>query len=164
LDLELGRVERHGRPLALILMEVDDLAELGEHIGSLSKGYVLSEVGSVLRSTLRINDVGCRYGPEQVAALLPEATETQALAVANKIRSLVAQRAFGGRRPDGGFNLTISQGIALVTRDRVPTRTDLLKSAEQVLAEARANGVDQVKVAQPQRDEPVESQIEQRAS
>ncbi|HEY8172780.1 MAG TPA: diguanylate cyclase, partial [Dehalococcoidia bacterium] len=72
LELEFARSKRHAHALSLILIEVDDITTLGESVGSLSKGYLMSEVSAILRGTLRANDTGCRYTNEVLALLLPE--------------------------------------------------------------------------------------------
>ncbi len=54
--LEYKRSERYSRALSLLLLEVDDLVALGENVGKLSKGYLLSEIGAILRTSLRVND------------------------------------------------------------------------------------------------------------
>lgn len=147
LQLEFERSQRHGRSCALLLIEIDDLAELGEHIGAMSKGYILSEVGGVLRRMLRINDLGCRYAPDRLAALLPETNAAQARSVANKIRAMVAEHEFGGKRADGGFQLTVSHGIAVAPGTSISSHKDLLRAAEGALAEAKLAGFDKVRIA-----------------
>jgi diguanylate cyclase (GGDEF)-like protein len=147
--LEFKRAERHGRPLTLLLLEIDDLAELGEHIGAMSKGYLLSEVGAVLRTMLRINDAGCRYSTDALAVLMPETDEDQARMVAQKVNGLIERHEFMGKRSDGGFKLTVSQGAAVVPSAAITTHQELLKTAEGALAHARSSGFGQVHIVPP---------------
>jgi diguanylate cyclase (GGDEF)-like protein len=151
-NIEFKRAERHGRPLALLLVEIDDLAEMGERVGSLSKGYLLSEVASVLRTALRINDIGCRYAEASLAALLPETDADGAVVVANKIRAQLADREFLGRRTGAGFKLTVSQGAAAVPARNITSREEFLKAAETALVEAKTSGADQVRTCVPPPD------------
>ena len=53
LKAEFERSRRHGRPLSLLLMEMDDLNVLGERAGRLGRGYLLSQVSDALRGNMR---------------------------------------------------------------------------------------------------------------
>jgi diguanylate cyclase (GGDEF)-like protein len=141
---EYKRAERYKRPFVVILVEVDDLTELGEQVGKLSKGYVLSEVGAILRTMLRASDLGCRYAPDTLALLLPETEVSEARVVADRIRGLVAAHDFLGHRTSEAVKLTVSQGIAVAPDAAFTSHMDLLRAAEAALATARTLGYDRV--------------------
>jgi len=143
---EFKRAERYGHPLSLLLIELDDLPELGAQSSKLSKNYLLSEIGSILRSRLRAHDIGCRYGAATLAVLLPETNATQACAVAGKVRSLLATREFFGRRFGATIGLSVSQGIAVAPVKAVNSPELLVRAAEEALRDARAAGCDQVRL------------------
>lgn len=149
LHLEFERMRRYERPLSLLLIEVDNLVELGENVAKLSKGYVLSELGGLLRQLLRANDQGCRFGTETLAILLPETTSDEARAVAQRVRELVDRHEFLGARFGGGIRLTISQGIATTPASDIQAEHDFTRAAEIALADARSSGLDQVRLHQP---------------
>jgi diguanylate cyclase (GGDEF)-like protein len=148
-QLEFRRAERYRRPVALLLIEVDDLAELGERVGKLNRGYLLSEVAAILRTMLRANDLGCRYTNDTLAALLPETDGPQSLIVADRVRTLVAEHDFLGQKHTKGLRITVSQGVAVVPSARIATRQEFLKAAEGALATARTSGRDQVQLHAP---------------
>jgi diguanylate cyclase (GGDEF)-like protein len=143
--LEFERYRRHKRPMSLLILEVDDIAELGEHVGSLGKGFLLAEVSAILKHALRTIDLGCRYTNDSLAMLLPETDADKATIVAGKIQAAVSQHEFLGQRQDGKLKLSVSQGIA-VAGPSFESHIDLMKTAEQALYEARARGFDQVKI------------------
>jgi diguanylate cyclase (GGDEF)-like protein len=153
LKLEFERARRHTRGLSLIVVEIDDIAELGERVGSLSKSFVLSEVSAILRTQLRANDAGCRYTNESLALLLPETGEAQAVAVAQKLQALVAGHKFLGQLA-GGVELTVSQGIATMVPG-MERGERLQRAAEAALATARSAGFNRIEVfrAAPGADE-----------
>jgi len=150
--LELERSRRHGRDFSLLLMEIDDIADLGEAFGRLGKGYLVSELAGVLKHTLRVNDIGCRYTADQLALLLPETNAGQALAVAGTVRKAVAAHPFMDGVQHDGLRLTVSQGIAAMG-PWVAKHTDILRATEQALVDARLAGFDQVMVYEPVPDE-----------
>jgi len=144
--LEFERRRRHGREFALLLLEIDDIAELGEHVGALNKGFLIAEVSAILKHILRTNDLGCRYTHDSLAMLLPETNETQARVVAEKVRLAVGRHDFL-QQVDRmkTVRVTVCQGIALAS-PAMESHIDLVKAAEQALAEARAAGFDQVRI------------------
>jgi diguanylate cyclase len=156
LRLEFERYRRHKRQMSLLILEIDDIAELGEHVGSLGKGFLLAEVSAILKHALRTIDLGCRYTNDSLAMLLPETDAAKAAIVAGKIQAAVAQHEFLGQRDDGKLKLTVSQGVA-VAGPAFATHTELMKAAEQALYEARARGFDQaqiLEVANPSTETP----------
>lgn len=145
--LEFERATRHGRPLALLLIEIDDVDGAGERMGALTSNYLLSEVGAFLRTLLRINDIGSRYTPSTLAVLLPETNAQQAAVVCERLRKVVAEREFLPQRADSELQVTISQGIAVVPSADIASAAEFLRAGERALGQARASGVDQVVVA-----------------
>ena len=154
--LEFERYRRHKHSVALLILEVDDIAELGEHVGSLGKGFLLAEVSAILKHALRTIDLGCRYTNDSLAMLLPETDAEKAAIVAGKIQAAVSQHEFLGQRQDGRLKLSVSQGIA-VAGPNFQTHTDLMKTAEQALYEARVRGFDQVQIVDAPHAAPSES-------
>lgn len=147
--LEFERFRRHKRESSFLILEIDDIAELSDHLGQLGKGFLLAEVSTIIKHALRNIDLGCRYTNDTLAVLLPETDAAQARIVAGKIRAAVSKREFLGQHQDGKLKLTVSQGIA-VAGPAAKSHVDLMRAAEQALAEARAAGYDQVKVAEAQ--------------
>jgi len=144
LDLEWKRAQRFGRPLSLLLVQLDDPE--GARSTKLSKNYLLSEVAAIVRANVRAHDIGCRYDAEALAVLLPETNGTQACVVAGKIRSQLTTHEFFGRRFGAALGLTLSQGIAAGPSSSVDTPEMLLEAAESALLDARAGGADQVRL------------------
>jgi diguanylate cyclase (GGDEF)-like protein len=140
--LEFERARRYKRPLALLLIEVDDMQALGERVGRLGRGYLMSQVSEILRSRLRVNDVGGRYAPETLSLLLPDAAQAQALAVAEKIRGQVQVNSFMSEPYDTPMRLTLSIGVALAQHEEITSYGELEKAAEHALSAAKLAGFD----------------------
>jgi diguanylate cyclase (GGDEF)-like protein len=145
--VEYERFRRHQRPVALLLLEIDEIAELGEHVGSLGKGFLLAEVSAILKHALRTIDIGCRYTNDSLAMLLPDTDGAKAKVVAERVRAAAAEHEFLGQHEKGKLRLTVSQGIA-VAGPGTSAHTNLLRAAERALYEARAAGFDQVKLVE----------------
>ena len=135
-----------------VALEIDDIAELGDHVGSLNKGFLVAEVSAILKHILRTNDLGCRYTHDSLAMLLPETNAIQARIVSEKVRLAVGEHDFLQQMDRGnGVRVTVCQGIALASAS-MQSHVDLVKAAEQALAEARAAGFDEVRIVEAAPD------------
>ncbi|HYM16101.1 MAG TPA: GGDEF domain-containing protein [Dehalococcoidia bacterium] len=151
LALEYERAMRYNRPLALLLIEIDDAETLGEPARKLSKSYLLAEVAALVRAELRANDLGGRYMPDVLAVLLPETSPRLAQGVAERVRSLLSTREFFGRRFGVEIGLTISQGIAMAPAEGVDGADALVRAAQAALQMARSAGTGQIHMYEPPR-------------
>jgi diguanylate cyclase (GGDEF)-like protein len=143
--IELERFRRHRHPAAILLVEIDEIAQIGGRIGALSKGLLTAELSAILKRILRSIDLGCRYTDDTLAVLLPETNREQASVVAGRVREAVAKCEYL-RAEDGRPGWTVAQGIAMFEL-AAGTNRGCLRAAEQALAEARAAGFDQVRIA-----------------
>jgi diguanylate cyclase (GGDEF)-like protein len=87
LESELERTRRHGRPLALVLCDVDNLKHINDTQGHPGGDRALCEVARGLRECLRAGDTAFRIGGDEFALLLPETTAEQAAIVAARVGS-----------------------------------------------------------------------------
>ena len=143
--IEFERFRRHRRPAAILLVEIDEIAQIAERIGALNKGLLIAELGAILKRILRSIDLGCRYTDNTLAVLLLETNREQATLVAGRVREAVAKCEFF-RGEDGRPGWTVAQGVAIFELS-AGTNHDCLRAGEQALAEARADGFDQIQIA-----------------
>jgi diguanylate cyclase (GGDEF)-like protein len=87
LESELEVTRRHGRPLALVLCDVDHLKHINDTQGHPGGDRALCEIGRLLRGCLRAGDTAFRIGGDEFAVLLPGTTAEQAAVVAARIAS-----------------------------------------------------------------------------
>jgi diguanylate cyclase (GGDEF)-like protein len=85
LDAEVNRSRRYDRPLALVIFDLDELKTVNDTRGHAAGDEALQGVGDSLRATIRGGDNAFRIGGDEFAVLLPEATEQEAVAVAQRI-------------------------------------------------------------------------------
>ena len=83
---EIARWERYRRPLALLLLDLDNFTALNQSYGRDVGDEVLKHVGTVLNQTVRSLDLVVRYGGQEFAILLPETNEMGSLIVADRMR------------------------------------------------------------------------------
>ncbi len=121
---EIRRAERYGRPLSLLLMDVDNFKSYNDAHGHLQGDKLLREIAIVLQSQFRTSDLLARFGGDEFIAVLAETGLDQAKAVANKIEKTVAARF-------DREGLGISIGIAVLKVGMTPTA--LLAEADKEL-------------------------------
>jgi len=104
LEAEMGRARRQGRPLALLLVDVDDFKRYNDRYGHLAGDAALARVAACLRRACRRDtDTAFRYGGDEFVVLLPEADEGAAAGVVRRVRTLLDEE---------GIALTVSVGAA----------------------------------------------------
>jgi diguanylate cyclase (GGDEF)-like protein len=145
-ELELGRNRRAPRPTALILVDADHFKAINDRHGHAGGDAVLRQLGQTLAATFRQVDVVARVGGEEFAVLLPSSDLEGALAVAERLRALVAASPvpFEGTR----IPCTISAGVAVCDGEKLGLEA-LMKRADQALYAAKASGRDRVESWHP---------------
>ncbi len=133
LTADSERARRHGRPLSLVLFDLDHFKRVNDRHGHLVGDGVLVELTRRLRPLARAEDTLARVGGEEFAWLLPETDVANALHAAERARRRVA----GSPYPPVGA-LTISAGVAQL--EPAMATTDLFRAADSALYAAKARG------------------------
>ena len=142
--LEWRRASRHDQPLSLIMIDIDHFKSYNDHYGHLQGDECLRQVAQTLAETVsRTADLVARYGGEEFAILLPGSDITGALALADKIRTVIGQQAIPHAYSDAAPCVTLSLGVASVRptmsrRDRDAPAAPPATPGESGLALARA--------------------------
>ncbi len=136
-QLEFQRVRRNRRPVALLLVEIDNIQQFAPDTDPL-----LAELSALLKRTLRSIDIGGRYTNDALAVLLVETNAEQALIAAGRVQDAVAES--GSRRDPGDAPAwTVAQGIADLEPQFVSYRA-WLGAAEAALFAARGAGLNEI--------------------
>jgi diguanylate cyclase (GGDEF)-like protein len=88
-DQERSRAERHGYPLALMMMDLDGLKNVNDSYGHAAGDEVLRQVAHIVRSQLRTGDTLIRYAGDEFAAMLHRATPEVILDLKLRVQSAV---------------------------------------------------------------------------
>ena len=134
-ERELERCRRHGRTMALLLIDLDHFKTINDTYGHQMGDQVLVDFVQRTQSQLRAHDHIGRYGGEEFLVLLPETTLKTAIVVAERIRADVAA-------PRAGMPAyTISTGIAWSEEVRANDTVDtLIARADKSMYNAKASG------------------------
>lgn len=150
LSEELDRARRYGRPLSLVMADLDHFKTYNDTYGHPRGDEVLMAVAHTLRQASRTSDLVARYGGEEFTMVLPETTMEDARVVAERARQCVA--ALELHDPDTSMvpGVTLSLGIASYYRGC--SQEELIATADAALYQAKRAGRNQVKTAAVQPD------------
>ena len=137
LQREFHRFLRYGRPLLLVMFDIDLFKNVNDTYGHLAGDRVLSELGRLIGGAVRAEDTFCRYGGEEFALLLPEMALADGIRFAERLRADVeaARFEFDGMT----IPVTISGGVAGASSD-MPGPDRFVAAADELLYAAKRNG------------------------
>ncbi|WP_306212505.1 GGDEF domain-containing protein [Actinoplanes sp. RD1] len=147
LRTEHARHQRSGRPVGLLLLDVDHFKAVNDAYGHHGGDQVLIEVASRLRGLVRPGDIVARYGGEEFAVVLPGAGLDETAMVGERVRRGIAAApiAVGA---DNHHQVTVSVGVAGMPRPCTDIDA-LVHAADHALYAAKEGGRDQVAAAGP---------------
>lgn len=148
LATEIARATRDGKPLTLMLADLDHFKRINDGHGHIAGDHVLRTVAAEVSATLRRTDHVCRYGGEEFALILPDCDERLARDVAERIRFRIAELII---QSDTGVALpiTLSVGCAswLAPKETAAgVGAALLAAADRALYQAKQEGRNRVRL------------------
>ncbi|HTG00386.1 MAG TPA: sensor domain-containing diguanylate cyclase [Nitrospirota bacterium] len=142
LHQEMTRRRRNGRPLALLMIDIDHFKQLNDTYGHQAGDTVLRDLAAVITKQTRGNDIDicCRYGGEEFMVIMPELDLSQALIVAERLRKAVEAAPFRIRTVGSEIQLTVSLGVACIKSGVETTIDQFIKEADDALYVSKRNG------------------------
>ncbi|MDH2435990.1 diguanylate cyclase [Pokkaliibacter sp. MBI-7] len=134
-----------GKPVAMLMMDLDHFKYINDHFGHRSGDLVLIEFARLVDGQLRKGDLFGRLGGEEFAVMLPGISREGAAMVAERLRSMVAEHRFAG--VDGKLlKATVSIGVGYLPAKQHIERERLLVRADEALYLAKNRGRNQVQI------------------
>src|SRR5437867_2160351 len=140
---EFERAKRYGRPLSLMMIDIDDFKQVNDQYGHHWGDAVLREIARILKEKTRKSDILVRYGGDEFTLMLPEASIAVALQTADKLRTEIKAAIF---RPDSGpsFSVTVSVGVSSTLAGNYEDGAAFLHDADAALYRAKRKGKNRV--------------------
>jgi diguanylate cyclase (GGDEF)-like protein len=135
---ELVRAQRSGSPVSLLMIDLDDFKLVNDTFGHLFGDRVLVWAAELIRSSLRLSDVPARYGGDEFAVVLPDTDAVAAAAVAERILTAFAERAYESKTR-GPVPVAASIGQATFPVD-ARTGPELIAAADGAMYRAKGAG------------------------
>jgi diguanylate cyclase (GGDEF)-like protein len=142
-EQEWNHATRTGKPLALLLADVDFFKKFNDTYGHQKGDDCLRMVASTIREAARRKvDMVARYGGEEFALLLPDTAPVSALLVAGRVlETLRGKRVPHEAAPAG--HVTMSIGVCATVPQADQSPSDLVRTADRALYDAKAKGRNQ---------------------
>lgn len=138
-DVLRGKIiacEKKNNPLSLIFLDIDYFKHYNDLYGHQGGDEVLKTIGSLLKNSVRKEDIVARYGGEEFAIILPNTSEEDAIMIAENIRHKVEVTYFKGEENQPNGKLTVSIGISIYP-EKAKNDVELIKSADDALYRAK---------------------------
>ncbi|RMH57067.1 MAG: GGDEF domain-containing protein [Candidatus Hydrogenedentota bacterium] len=140
LDWEIKRAIRYGKPLSVLLLDVDHFKSINDSYGHVVGDDVLRRMGGILKENFSEPYFVGRYGGEEFLVLMPNHDTKEAKDRAEAFRRRVEETTFGEK-----IKITISGGIATCPKD-AKTDKKLLKMADRALYCAKESGRNRIEI------------------
>jgi diguanylate cyclase (GGDEF)-like protein len=140
---EFERSKRHRFPMSFLMIDIDNFKEYNDRHGHQAGDLALEITAQCLKSALRSADVASRYGGEEFSILLPQTSATEALVIAERIRSRVEKSSYphGDSQPHG--SITVSIGVSAFG-PKLETPSAIIGAADHALYVAKSRGKNRV--------------------
>jgi diguanylate cyclase (GGDEF)-like protein/PAS domain S-box-containing protein len=155
LAAEVGRAQRHGRPLALVVLDVDHFKEINDRFGHQVGDRVLVEFARRLSALARAGEEVARVGGEEFAWILPETDGAGAQVAAERARRRIAAEPF-----PGVGRVTVSGGLCDL--DQASGSTELFRLADVALYWAKGQGRNRIVRYSPEVSEVLSAEERER--
>lgn len=143
---EFARAKINNEKMSVLIMDLDHFKLINDTYGHAAGDEVIREFGNIIRNSFRKTDIAGRIGGEEFAVVLMGASLEEARKVAEKFRETVANRKviYGEQE----ISSTVSIGVAAIPGNagEVYNFEDILKTADDALYRAKANGRNRVEI------------------
>jgi diguanylate cyclase (GGDEF)-like protein len=145
LEQEWRRCGRMMVPLSAIMMDIDHFKAFNDHYGHTAGDDCLRRIAQALQGVPgRAGDLVARYGGEEFACLLPGTDAEGAEVIAERMRQAIGDLGIPHAWSDAGSTVSISAGVATIIPVADAAPEQLLKSADDMLYEAKNAGRNRV--------------------
>jgi len=135
----LKEIESKDDVITLVMIDIDNFKEYNDTLGHQKGDVALREVASIFKTSMRSNDLVCRYGGEEFAIIMPDINKSKAYNIIERVRKRIEKTFRREKKEAEPFPFTISSGIASFPHDATDKET-LIKKADEALYKAKHSG------------------------
>ena len=150
LESDVAFALRHGKPLALIMFDIDHFKRINDTLGHPAGDQALASLAERVQGTTRSEDIFARYGGEEFALICRDVDSLRAARAAYRIMDTVRSKPF--ELEGAKLDLTVSLGVADLGMLVEPTAEALIEAADAALYVAKRNGRDRVEIYDPESE------------
>ncbi len=139
LNREISRARRHHTKFSLMMIDIDFFKQYNDTFGHQAGDVVLQRIARLMMENTRSSDIVARYGGEEFVIICPELNKTEAIKMAEKLRTIIEKTPFPNVNKLPSGKLSISLGVATFPDDAKDAAT-LIKKADEALYLAKSSG------------------------
>ncbi|RMH54534.1 MAG: GGDEF domain-containing protein [Candidatus Hydrogenedentota bacterium] len=144
LSEEMSRARDAGKPLSLLICDIDRFKRINDTYGHLAGDAVIVHIARLLRNRVRISDTVARYGGEEFVVILPGTPVSGANEIAERIREMIEATPAGVHGPTGEVSVPLTISIGGTELNDGDSLADLIERADQALYSAKRGGRNRV--------------------
>ena len=150
LEREVALAGRHGLPLSVVMIDMDEFKQINDSHGHAAGDHMLRAFADCVRITLRKTDLAFRYGGDEFVIAPPQTQVAQAQQVVQKLRQAFASVDFSSAIANLSHQPTLSIGVAeRSTAHGLLTLSGIMGAADAALYDAKNANRNCVRVFQP---------------
>jgi two-component system cell cycle response regulator len=135
-DAAVTLAERHGRPLSLLMVDIDHFKRINDRFGHSAGDAVLREAAHRILTACRASDVVGRYGGEEFLLLLPETSAAEGVTTGDKLRRVLSERPV----EVGELSIPVTASVGVASWGRGTSAATLYGAADRALYRAKERG------------------------
>jgi len=147
---EISRHSRYGDVLSVFMLDLDNFKTYNDVYGHPAGDILLSQMGKIIKSSVRDADQAFRYGGDEFVVILPQTARDDAYVVAERVRGQIA-----GEMEKKALTVTCSIGLASYPTDGVISG-ELVTAADTALYYAKWTGGNRIYLSSKIPSEPVD--------
>jgi diguanylate cyclase (GGDEF)-like protein/PAS domain S-box-containing protein len=136
---ELASCHRHKRPVAMIVMDIDDFKLVNDTYGHPVGDIVLIEFAKIINKELRESDIFGRIGGEEFGIMISDKETERAFDIADRLRNIISKKEIMIDVRNKTINITASFGVTM-SKSIQTTVSSLLKDADEAMYKSKRNG------------------------
>lgn len=140
LTQEFSRAQRYENPISILIFDLDYFKNVNDSSNHLVGSHVLTEVGTILKETIRNHDIGARFGGDEYVAILTQTDEKGAEIVAKRLLAKISSTTYKLENIEARVTASVGISTYIPGVRNFGTGTELLKAADKNLYRAKENG------------------------
>jgi len=146
LQEEFDRALRYGHDLSILLVDIDQFKKVNDQYGHQVGDMVLRFCGNLILEKVRVPDIVCRYGGEEILIIAPMTNSAGAVSLAERIHSSIAMHEFvlaSENNQQIQIKITVSAGVSTLN-PQIKFVNDFIQEADEAMYKAKETGRNRV--------------------
>ena len=150
LESDVAFALRHGKPLSLVLFDIDHFRKIQEQYSNSHTDQMLKEVADLIAGTTRSEDIFARFGGDEFVLICRDVDALRASRAATRVMQIVANAPFNPGNSE--IHITVSLGVADLAMLHQPSARALIEAADAALYAAKRGGRNRVELYDPESE------------